>query len=156
MVVRSDSLEAKMSQYLVDQIRAQENIEVLLGTRVVEVLGEDRVERIRLENLLADEVSERAASAVFIFVGAVPHSSFLEGLVARDDHGFIYTGPDLLLATDSPHRWTEDRDPYPLETSEAGIFAAGDVRFGVVRRVASAVGQGSVAVSMIHQYLETV
>jgi thioredoxin reductase (NADPH) len=156
MVVRSDSLEAKMSQYLVDQIQAQDNIEVLLGTRVVEVLGEDRVERIRLENLLADEVSERAASAVFIFVGAVPHSAFLEGVVAHDSHGFIYTGPDLALATDSPHHWTEGRDPYPLETSEPGIFAAGDVRFGVVRRVASAVGQGSVAVSMIHQYLETV
>lgn len=156
MVVRSDSLEAKMSQYLVDQIGAQSNIEVLLGRKVLEVQGEDKVERIHLENLLSDDVTEREASAVFIFVGAVPHSDFLEGVVERDDHGFIYTGPDLALAASGRRQWTETRDPYPLETSEAGIFAAGDVRYGVVRRVASAVGQGSVAVSMIHQYLETV
>lgn len=156
MVARSDALAAKMSQYLVDQIGAQDNIEVLLGTKVLEVQGDDKVERIRLENLLSDQVTDRDASAVFIFVGAVPHSQFLQGVVARDDHGFIYTGPDLALATAGPLRWTEQRDPYPLETSEAGVFAAGDVRFGVVRRVASAVGQGSVAVSMIHQYLDTV
>jgi thioredoxin reductase (NADPH) len=156
MVARSDSLEAKMSQYLVDQIGAQENIEVLLGSKVLEVQGEDRVERIRLQNLLSEETIERPASALFIFVGAVPHSEFLEGVVARDDHGFIYTGPDLALVADPAFRWTEARDPYPLETGEPGVFAAGDVRYGVVRRVASAVGQGSVAVSMIHQYLETV
>ncbi len=156
MVVRSDSLEAKMSQYLVDQIGAQSNIEVLLGMKVLEVQGEDKVERIRLENLMSDDVTERDASAVFIFVGAVPHSDFLESVVERDDHGFIYTGPDLALAASGRQRWTEARDPYPLETSEAGVFAAGDVRYGVVRRVAAAVGQGSVAVSMIHQYLETV
>ena len=93
---------------------------------------------------------------MFLFVGAIPHSEFLEGVVARDDHGFIYTGPDLALAADPAFRWRETRDPYPLETGEPGVFAAGDVRYGVVRRVASAVGQGSVAVSMIHQYLETV
>lgn len=154
MIVRADSLELRMSQYLVDQIRSQPNIEVLLGTEVVEVLGDKRVERIRLKSRATGAIEDRDASAIFVFIGAVPHSAFLGDLVARNDRGFIYTGKDIFLGDGMS--WTLDRDPYPLETSVPGIFAAGDVRHGVVRRVASAVGQGSVAISMIHQYLDTV
>jgi thioredoxin reductase (NADPH) len=152
MIVRSDRLEAKMSQYLVDQIAGIDNIEVLLGTRVVEVKGEGTVESIVLEGS-DGEREEREASALFIFVGAVPHSKFLQGVVAMNDRGFIYTGGDVLAFTDD---WKLDRDPFALETSVPGVFAAGDVRDGAVRRVASAVGEGSIAVTFVHRYLDTV
>jgi thioredoxin reductase (NADPH) len=156
MIVRGDSLEAKMSQYLVDQIGATPNIEVLLNTQVVEVAGESTVESVRLRHTDTNVEHDHEASAIFIFVGAVPHSSFVAGLVATDHKGFILTGNDIFVDGKKPSTWTVERDPYLQETSVPGIFAAGDVRAGVVRRVASAVGQGSVAISMIHQYLETV
>jgi thioredoxin reductase (NADPH) len=154
MVVRGESLELKMSAYLIDQIAAQDNIEVMVGTQVVEVEGEDRVERIRLKNLKTEEESVEEAAAIFIFVGAVPHSDFVEDLVATNDRGFIYTGPDIALAEDVV--WTLDRDPLALETSVPGVFAAGDIRHDAIRRVASAVGTGAMSVSMIHQYLTEV
>ncbi len=153
MVVRSNDLRLKMSQYLVDQIAAIENIEVLLSRRVVEVAGTEHVEEIRLENVDTGEEETREASALFVFVGAVPHSAFLEDTVAMNDRGFIYTGSDVTTFTSD---WSLSRDPYPLETSAPGVFASGDVREGAVRRVASAVGEGSVAVTMVHQYLDTV
>ncbi|MEA3501965.1 MAG: FAD-dependent oxidoreductase [Actinomycetota bacterium] len=153
MVVRSDDLGKKMSQYLVDQIATIENIEVLLSRRVVEVVGAEHVEEIRLENVDTGEEETRAASALFVFVGAVPHSGFLEGTVAMNDRGFIYTGSDVTTFTTD---WPLSRDPYPLETSAPGVFASGDVREGAVRRVASAVGEGSVAVTLVHRYLDTV
>ena len=96
------------------------------------------------------------AAGLFIFVGAVPHSQFLDGVVLRSKRGFVLTGPDLKVEGDWPPEWPLDRDPFPMEASVPGIFAAGDVREGVVRRVASAVGQGAVAVALVHQYLETV
>jgi thioredoxin reductase (NADPH) len=154
LVVRGESLGAKMSQYLVDQIAARDNIEVLSRTKVVEVLGDQKVERIKLQT--GTDLSEREASGIFIFVGAVPHSAFLEGVVKRNDRGFIYTGSDIFLDGHKPQTWIVDRDPFLLETSVPGVFAAGDVRHGVVRRVASAVGQGSISVSMVHKYLDTV
>ena len=154
LVVRGDSLEAKMSQYLVDQITGTPNIEVLLETRILEVVGGDRVTGARLEDRSTGETEDREVAAIFIFVGAVPHSACVEGVVATNDRGFILTGPDLLVDGGRPPGF--DRDPFLMETSVPGIFAAGDVRDGVVRRVASAVGQGSVVVSMVHQYLETV
>ena len=153
MVVRSKSLEQKMSQYLVDQIAAIENIEVLTGTRVVDVEGSTTVESIRLQDIASGTEEARPASALFIFVGAVPHSSFLEGTVAMNDRGFIYTGSDVATFTTD---WTLSRDPFPLETSAPGVFAAGDVREGAIRRVASAVGEGSVSVTLVHRYLDTV
>lgn len=153
MIVRGDSLEAKMSQYLVDQIAGIDNIEVLTSTQVVEVSGENKVEQIHLRNLTDDSEEVREAAALFIFVGAVPHSSFLGDLVATNDRGFIYTGADVVAFTDA---WREKRDPFHLETSVPGVFAAGDVREGAVRRVASAVGEGSVSVSFVHRYLATV
>jgi thioredoxin reductase (NADPH) len=156
MVVRAPSLGVRMSQYLIDQIESQENIEVVADTEVVEVTGEHLVERIKLRNRSTGEEEERDASALFIFVGAVPHSDFVSDLVLCNEHGFIYTGPDIFLGGEKPATWTVERDPFLLETSVPGIFAAGDVRHGVVRRVASAVGQGSIVVSMVHKYLETV
>lgn len=153
MVVRSDDLGRKMSQYLVDQITATANIEVLLGQRVVEVSGSTAVEEIRLQDVDTGDERTREASALFIFVGAVPHSSFLEGTVEMNERGFIYTGADVTTFTKT---WPLSRDPYPLETSSPGVFAAGDVREGAVRRVASAVGEGSIAVTLVHRYLDTV
>jgi thioredoxin reductase (NADPH) len=153
MIVRSGDLGEKMSAYLVDQIGAIENIEVLTSMSVVEVTGTGRVESIRLEDLDSGEQETREASALFIFVGAVPHSDFLEDSIRRNDKGFIYTGTDVQSFTDA---WPLDRDPLPLETSVPGVFAAGDVREGAVRRVASAVGEGSIAVSFVHRYLDTV
>ncbi|MCH8899735.1 MAG: FAD-dependent oxidoreductase [Acidobacteria bacterium] len=155
MVVRGESLVAKMSTYLIDQIDAQPNIELIANTQVVAVEGEERVERIRLKNNSTDEETVQEAAAIFIFVGAVPHSDFVAHLVARNERGFIYTGPDLVLASED-FRWTEGRDPLGLETSVPGIFAAGDIRHDAIRRVASAVGSGSVAVTLVHQYLDTV
>lgn len=156
MIVRAKSLGVRMSQYLIDQIESQGNIEVLVDTQVEEVIGEDRVEAVRLVDRATGDKTERPASALFIFVGAVPHSGFVSDIVRCNDKGFIYTGPDIFVDGEAPDTWTVDRDPYLMETSVPGIFAAGDVRHGVVRRVASAVGQGSVVVSMVHQYLETV
>ncbi len=153
LVVRSGDLGEKMSAYLVDQIGAIENIEVLTSRSVVEVTGADRVESIRLEDLDSGAYETREASALFIFVGAVPHSDFLGDAVEQNEKGFIYTGPDVRSFTDT---WPLDRDPLPLETSVPGVFAAGDVREGAVRRVASAVGEGSIAVSFVHRYLDTV
>ncbi|MEN8041887.1 MAG: FAD-dependent oxidoreductase [Actinomycetota bacterium] len=153
MIVRSADLAEKMSAYLVEEIGGIENIEVLTSTRVAEVVGSDRVESITLENRETGETEMRDASALFIFVGAVPHTGFLSGDIAKNESGFIYTGTDVLSFTDG---WPLDRDPLPLETSVPGVFAAGDVREGAVRRVASAVGEGSIAVSFVHRYLDTV
>ncbi len=153
MIVRAGDLGQKMSAYLVDQIGSIDNIEVLTSTSVVEVTGTDRVETIVLEDRESGERETREASALFIFVGAEPHSDFLVGTVGMSAKGFIYTGSDVRAFTDT---WTLDRDPLPLETSVPGVFAAGDVREGAVRRVASAVGEGSIAVSFVHRYLDTV
>ena len=156
MIVRSDSLGAKMSQYLVDQIGSTPNIEVLTGT------AGDRGRRVpprrthRSPRPGDREEVERPAQAIFIFVGAVPHSACVTDLVAVDDHGFILTGDDIFVDGKRPPTWTVERSPHLMETSIPGIFAAGDVRAGVVRRVASAVGQGSIAISMVHKYLEGV
>ena len=147
---------AMMFSRHVDQIAGQANIEVLVNTTVEEVIGGEQVEAVRLSDTSFDETIERQASALFIFVGAVPHSKVVKETVRMNDQGFVYTGPDIFLNGDRPESWNVDRDPYLMETSVPGIFAAGDVRHGVVRRVASAVGQGSVAISMIHQYLESV
>jgi thioredoxin reductase (NADPH) len=153
MIVRSADLGEKMSAYLVDQIGAIANIEVLTSTSVVEVTGSDRVDSIRLESRETGDQEVREASALFIFVGAVPHSGFLEDSIRVNEKGFIYTGTDVKSFTDA---WPLERDPLPLETSVPGVFAAGDVREGAVRRVASAVGEGSIAVSFVHRYLDTV
>lgn len=153
VLVRGTSIEAKMSQYLVDQIMATENIDVVLETEVVDVEGSETVERVTLVDHSSGEKREVEASALFIFTGGQPHSNLVEGVVETNKKGFIYTGHDLYRDGSWPSSWKLDRDPFLLETSVPGIFAAGDVRHGVVRRVASAVGQGSICVSFVHRYL---
>jgi thioredoxin reductase (NADPH) len=156
MLVRSSTLEAGMSQYLVDQIGNTANIEVVLRTELLEAYGEERLEKIRISNLDTNEEETLTAAAMFIFIGAVPATDLVSNLVERDRAGFIITGPDLMIDGKRPKGWRPSRDPYLLETSVPGIFAAGDVRHHSMKRVASAVGEGAVAVALIHQYLRTV
>jgi thioredoxin reductase (NADPH) len=156
MVVRASALAKGMSQYLVDQIGATENIDVRVRTIVAAVSGESQLESITLQDLDSDETETMPAAAMFIFIGAVPHSDMVAGIVERNSAGFIMTGASLHQDGERPKGWALSRDPYPLECSVPGIFAAGDVRQGAVRRVASAVGEGAIAVSQVHQYLKTV
>ncbi|HEX6383738.1 MAG TPA: FAD-dependent oxidoreductase [Anaerolineae bacterium] len=156
VLVRASSLAMGMSQYLVDQINTTENIEVLTRTEVTEVHGKDRLDAITMINKDTGARKTVPAAALFIFVGAVPHTELVAGIVERNNAGFILTGPDLIQDGQRPKNWKLKRDPYLLETSVPGIFAVGDVRHGAVRRVASAVGQGAIAISLVHQYLRTV
>jgi thioredoxin reductase (NADPH) len=156
MLVRGEALETSMSQYLVDQIGATENIEVLLQTEVIEAIGGNGLEALKIRRNAHGDTETLPAAAMFLFIGAMPHSALVAGVVDRTDHGFIITGPDLIHAGRRPKNWKPNRDPFFLETSVPGIFAAGDVRHGSMRRVASAVGQGAIAISLVHQYLKTV
>jgi thioredoxin reductase (NADPH) len=153
MVVRGDTLGRSMSQYLVDQIEATPNIEVLLFTEVMAVHGDDHLEGVTLIEKNTRETTKLSAAGLFVFIGAQPHTDWLEGVVERDDYGFIVTGNDLLRDGKLPKGWKLDRIPFLLEASVPGIFVAGDVRHRSVKRVASAVGEGSIAVQFIHQYL---
>jgi thioredoxin reductase (NADPH) len=145
-----------MSQYLIDQINRAENVNVIGNSEVTAVEGTDHLESIRIKNNATGQSETVPADAMFIFIGAVPSAAMLKDVVELDDAGFIYTGQDLVRNGKRPQNWKPKRDPFLLETSVPGIFAAGDVRHGVVRRVASAVGQGAVAVTLVHKYLETV
>jgi thioredoxin reductase (NADPH) len=156
IVVRGPSIEAGMSSYLVDQIRATENIDIRLSSEIVDAGGSGRLEWLMVRNRETGQTERAETGGLFLFIGAVPHSDFLDDVVMRNPRGFVLTGPDLRVDGSWPSTWPLDRDPLPMETSVPGVFAAGDVREGVVRRVASAVGQGAIAVSLVHQYLETV
>jgi thioredoxin reductase (NADPH) len=152
MLVRGDSLASKMSHYLVDRIGTTPNIEVRLQTEVVACSGEERLEALELCKRGSSETTAVPAEYLFAFLGAAPRTEWLGALVARDDRGFILTGPDLDPATHL-RDWPLEREPFMLETNVPGIFACGDVRHDSVKRVASAVGEGSVAVSFMHQIL---
>jgi len=156
VLIRGDSLQKSMSQYLIDQIEATENVTVRVNTEVSAVTGSKQLEAVTLKYNKTGETETVPADAIFVFIGAVPHSDFMAGIVERDKAGFILSGQDLIHNGQRPKNWKLRRDPGLMETSVPGIFVAGDVRHGVIRRVASAVGQGAVAVSLIHQYLETV
>jgi thioredoxin reductase (NADPH) len=151
MLVRGKSLTSSMSKYLIDQITATPNIVVETSTEVVSISGDNRVECLTLKTPQGEE--KRAASSLFIFIGAAPKTDWLPGDVALDEKGFILAGPDLKAR--APGRWKLEREPYLLETSVPGIFVAGDVRFNSIKRCASAVGEGSIAVQFMHQYLAT-
>ena len=156
MLVRGQGLDAGMSRYLIDQIEATPNIDVRTRSEVAAVHGDGRLETIDVIDRDSGTTEGIGAAAMFVFIGARPHVDFLGETVARSERGFIPTGPDLPRVGDRPSGWTLKRDPFLLETNVPGVFAVGDVRYGVVRRVASAVGQGSTAISMVHQYLKTV
>ncbi len=152
LLVRGSSLEAKMSAYLVERIEAADNIEVLLQTEVEVCHGDDHLEALTLLDRREDRSWRVPASSLFIFIGAAPGTEWLDGLLARDGHGFLLTGPDLDPETHLAD-WPLERPPFLLEASVPGIFAAGDVRHASVKRVASAVGEGSVAVHFMHRHL---
>jgi thioredoxin reductase (NADPH) len=153
MLVRGDSLNKGMSQYLIDQIGETPNIEVWFHVNVAGAVGAEHLESIDVHHSDSETVTNHPARSLFILIGAQPRTRWLEGVVQRDDRGFIPTGPALMRDGQRPAGWKLDRDPFLLETSVPGIFAAGDVRQGSVKRVASGVGEGSIAISFIHQYL---
>jgi len=156
MLVRGTSLTKSMSQYLIDQIDATENIDVLVNTVVEEAIGNEKLESIKIKNVVTDQISLMEAAAMFIFIGAKSHSEMVADVVERNSAGFIRVGSGLRRNGKNPKNWNLKRDPFTLETNVPGIFVAGDVRDGAVRRVASAVGEGAIAVSQVHQYLKTV
>ncbi len=156
MLVRGESLAASMSQYLIDQVKQTENIHLEFNSRVVEAHGEDRLQAISIKCDLSGETNKVPATALFIFIGAEPRTEWLKDTVERDERGFILTGMDLMIGGKRPKGWQLDRDPGLLETNIPGVFAVGDVRHGSIKRVASGVGEGSVAIQFVHQYLSKV
>ena len=151
MLVRGQGLAATMSKYLIDEIGHTSNIVVRPGTQVVEARGDEHLECLRLKG--PDGEEEAAANSLFVFIGAAPRTEWLPQEVLRDEKGFVLAGPDLRVDGKLPTQWREAREPFLLETSVPGVFVAGDVRHGSVKRVASAVGEGSIAVQFVHQYL---
>jgi len=151
VVCRSNSLDRGMSRYLVDRIEAHDRIRVRNRAQVVEARGDERLETVVIRDESRGEEIEAGADALFVMIGADPMTAGVEGWLHRDDHGFLVTGPDLL--GDGKRAWPLDRAPLFLESSQPGLFIAGDVRHGSIKRVASAVGEGAMAVALAHQYL---
>ncbi len=156
MLVRAESLAATMSQYLIEQIEKTPKIRVRYRARVTEAHGEQHLESISIADEASGRTEQAPASSLFIFIGAEPRTNWLNEAVERDERGFVLTGPDLMRDGKRPKSWTLDRDPGLLETSLPGVFAVGDVRHGSVKRVASGVGEGSIAIQFVHQYLSKV
>ena len=153
MIVRGDDLTKGMSHYLIEQIEGTPNIKLITNSNVIEVKGSGRLEQITITNSVTGTSERVPATAIFIFIGAQPHTDWVAGVLERDDSGFILSGPDLLKDGKLPASWTLRRSPFWLETSVPGVFVAGDVRHRSVKRMASAVGEGSMAVQFVHQYL---
>jgi thioredoxin reductase (NADPH) len=153
VLVRGAALEASMSQYLIEQLSGIENVHVHTCTTVAEAHGTEHLEGLTLQDAQTGERTSYPASHLFVFIGGAPRTNWLDGVVMRDEHGFIPTGPGLLTDGRRPHGWTLDRDPYFMESSLPGVFVAGDARAESVKRVASAVGEGAMAVTLVHRYL---
>jgi thioredoxin reductase (NADPH) len=153
IVVRRATLRDTMSHYLLSQIEKTSNIRLRPRTELERVDGDGRVERIALTSIDAGVSCDEEVDAVFVFIGTRPLTDWLPAGVLRDAKGFVLTGRDLMAADDYPRLWKETREPLPLETSVPGVFAAGDVRAGAMNRVASAVGEGSMMVRLVHEYL---
>lgn len=156
ILARSSSLATSMSKYLMDRIEVNEKIEVLTRVSVTELIGESHVEHVGVKDRDSGEERHLEAGAVFVYIGARPRTDFLEGCLDRDPAGFLLAGPDLVEDGERPKGWTLRRDPMLFECSVPGIFAAGDVRHGSVKRVGAAIGEGSGAVQSIHRYLNSV
>jgi thioredoxin reductase (NADPH) len=156
ILVRGEGLSSTMSQYLIDQIKETPNIQLWSHASLTEVHGDTHLEEISVLCSDTNKVERVPASSLFIFIGALPRTDWVGDTIERDDRGFILTGPDLIQGGERAKGWTLERDPFLLETNVPGIFAVGDVRHGSVKRVASGVGEGSVAVQFIHQYLSKV
>ena len=156
ILIRAKALSPAMSKYLVDRIDATPNIKVITEVQVCSVEGETSLEKVIVRNKATGEERALEMNAMFIFIGAAPHSDMAEDFVPRDEKGFILTGPDLPKIGGKPKGWTQDREPFLFETNVPGVFAVGDVRSGANRRVAAAVGEGSAGIYMVHRYLQTV
>jgi thioredoxin reductase (NADPH) len=156
MLVRGDSLEKGMSQYLIDQIREVPNIRVETQAEVVEVHGDDHLESITIANHTTESIRTESTTALFIFIGAMPCTAWLRGQLPMDERGYLLTGAMLPKDGDRTKGWNEERDPFIFESVIPGVFAAGDTRHSSIKRVASAVGEGSITVQMVHQYLSKV
>jgi thioredoxin reductase (NADPH) len=153
VLVRGPNLEASMSHYLIKQLDAIDNVHVRTGTEVAEACGDGHLERLVLSDRNTGEKQTVGAGSMFVFIGAAPRTEWLDGVVERDARGFVRTGPDLVVNGSPPPGWNLDRAPYHLESSVPGVFVAGDVRAESVKRVASAVGEGAMAVTLVHRYL---
>jgi thioredoxin reductase (NADPH) len=149
LIVRAPSLESGMSDYLVQQIRRLPNADVRLQSEIVDAAGGHRIEQISVKNGATGQVEVVPVRLVFVLIGALPHTSWLDGVVQRDARGFLVTGGDI-----DPEHWQLARRPFRFETSMPGVFAAGDVRLGSLQRIASAVGEGAGVVQQVHQFLE--
>ena len=156
MLVRGSSLSTSMSQYLINQLKETTNVQIEFNSSLVEAHGENHLEAISTHCATTNEVERVPANSLFIMIGAAPNTNWLGDIIERDDRGFILSGPDLMHDGKRPKGWQLDRDPGLLETNVPGVFVVGDVRHGSVKRVASGVGEGSVAVSFVHQYLSKV
>jgi thioredoxin reductase (NADPH) len=154
LLVRGPSLTKSMSHYLIEQVESVPNITVRTCTTVVGARGDGHLEGLTLQDANTGETEDVAAQHLFVFIGAAPLTSWLDGVLERDDHGFVLTGPDLSADGEPPAEWPLDRAPYHLEASVPGVFVAGDVRAESAKRVASAVGEGAMAVMLVHRYLE--
>jgi thioredoxin reductase (NADPH) len=154
ILVRGDSLESSMSYYLIEQLRAIEKVNVRTCTEVIEAHGEKQLEQITLRDKNTGQTETVDAGYLFVFIGAAPRTDWLDGIVQRDNRGFVIAGPDLTVDGALPEGWIPERQPFHLETSVPGVFAAGDVRAESAKRVASAVGEGAMAVMLVHRYLE--
>jgi thioredoxin reductase (NADPH) len=154
LLVRGKSLQESMSYYLIQQLSAIPNVRIRTCTEVIGAQGEDHLEHLTLRDSTTGEVETVEAGWLFVFIGALPHTDWLDGVLIRDERGFVLSGPDLAIEGSLPAGWDLDRQPFHLETSIPGVFVAGDARAESAKRVASAVGEGAMAVMLVHRYLD--